>query len=58
VMLRAGLSYSDWRLMTNFQRKDFMARHTVAMSEVEKKMSKAKPGEVAAMLVAKLMGFM
>ena len=58
MMMRAGVNFSDWRLMTNFQRKDFLARRTVAMSQLEKRMKKANSlGDTLGFVVAKVMGF-
>jgi len=58
MMMRAGVSFSDWRLMTNFQRKDFLARRTIMMAELEKRMKKANNlGDVLGLVVAKVMGF-
>jgi len=58
MMMRAGVSFSDWRLMTNFQRKDFLARSTIMIAELEKRMKKAgNIGDVVGLVVAKIMGF-
>ena len=58
MMMRAGVAYSDWRLMTSFQRKDFLARRTIMMAELEKRMKKASNlGDVVGLVVAKVMGF-
>ena len=57
-MLCSGVSYSDWRLMTSFQRKDFLARRTIVMSQVKKRLEGAENlGEMLGLVTAKLLGF-
>ena len=58
MMMRAGVSYSDWRLMTSFQRRDFLARRTVMLDQLQKRMKKADNlGDMLGLVVAKVMGF-
>ena len=56
--MKAGVSYSDWARMTPFQRADFVARHTVEMSELGKKLGEVNSfSELVGVVASKLMGF-
>jgi len=60
MMMKAGVSFNDWRHMTYFQRMDFLARRTIEMDQIRKKMDDAEDniGKIAGMVISKLMGFM
>ena len=57
-MMKAGVAYSDWRLMARFQRNDLMARRTIELSEMSKRMEKADGASgVLALVIGKVLGF-
>ncbi len=56
-MMRAGVTYSDWRLMAAFQRRDYLARRTVEQAAVKAQVEKAEGmSGVLGLLASKLMG--
>jgi hypothetical protein len=58
-MMKAGLSYHDWRVMSHFQRKDWLARFTIEQSRLGKRLEKASKdgmGAVLSVVISKLMG--
>lgn len=58
MLMRAGMSYSDWRLMARFQRRDFLARRTIEQSEMKNRLEGAESvGEMLSLAFVKLMGF-
>jgi hypothetical protein len=58
MMMRAGVSYSDWRLMAAFQRRDYIARRTVEQAAVKKQMEDADSlSKVLGLLASRMMGF-
>lgn len=58
MLMRAGLSYTDWRAMSHFQRTDYLARSVVAMQAVQKKLNASNSvGDVLAVVVNRLLGF-
>jgi len=57
-MMKAGLSYTDWRLMAHFQRKDWLARHVVDAHTISKELERADGiGAVLNVVLRKLLGF-
>jgi hypothetical protein len=57
-MMRAGVLYSDWRLMAPFQRRDYLARRTVEQAAVKKRLEGADSlSDLLGMLASKLLGF-
>lgn len=57
-MMRARVSYSDWRLMAAFQRRDFLARSAVEKMTLKKGLEKADGiNETLGIIVSHLMGF-
>lgn len=58
MLMRAGMSYSDWRLMARFQRRDYLARRTIEQVEMKKHLEETKSvGEMLSMAFVKIMGF-
>lgn len=55
-MLRAGVSYGDWRLMTRWQRMEFLARKSRADKKMFKAMDGAGLGKVIGVVITRLMG--
>lgn len=56
--MRAGVLYSDWRLMAPFQRRDYLARRTVEQAAVKKRLEGADSlSDLLGMLASKLLGF-
>lgn len=57
-MMRAGVSYSDWRLMALFQRRDYLARRMVEQAALKKKLEETDSlSGLLGMLASKVMGF-
>jgi hypothetical protein len=58
MMMRAGVSYSDWRLMAAFQRRDYLARRTVEQAAIKKQMEETTSlSGMLGLLASRLMGF-
>lgn len=58
-MMKAGLSYQDWRVMAHFQRKDWLARYTLSQTQLGKRLEKASKdgfGSLLSVVIGKLMG--
>lgn len=57
-MMKAGLSYQDWRCMAHFQRRDWLARFTVEAHKLRQDLEKAngKLGPVFSIVMQRLMG--
>lgn len=56
-MMRAGVTYNDWRQMAQFQRKDFLARYTIDAHKLAKRLSKANNlGELVSTVIGRLLG--
>jgi len=57
MMMKAGLTYSDWRLMAHFQRRDWLARATIEGHKMKQELEKADGiGSVLSIVVQKLLG--
>ena len=58
MMMKAGLSYADWKSMAHFQRVDWLARFTVDAHALRGKLENAKGfGPLLSVVLQKLMGF-
>jgi hypothetical protein len=58
MMMRAGLSYTDWRLMAHFQRRDWLARHTVETHNIARSLEKADGlSAILSVVLRRIMGF-
>lgn len=56
-MMRAGVSYVDWRAMTLWQQQDYMVRFYRDLQKFSQKAAKAKGiSEFAGLLVSRLLG--
>ena len=57
MLMRAGLSYSDWRQMAGFQRMDYAARNTLVMRDIQKRLKAADSmSDFLGILAAKILG--
>jgi len=56
-MMRAGVSYNDWRRMAHFQRQDFLARYTIDAHELGKRLEKSSSlGELVTVVIGRMLG--
>lgn len=54
-MMRAGISFADWRAMAPFQRRDWMARRTIEQAKIAEKLKDADVSTLLSFVFAKFM---
>lgn len=54
--MRAGVTFSDWRVMSRWQVKDFLAHHKIATHEAMQGIKEHELGGVLAAVVSRILG--